>query len=548
MTTVVVTGRPGAARLLAGQLEYATKDLWRTRISLIFSLVLPLTLLGLTGAVAGNEVLDSGVGGQNVPMMQFVTPIAGAMGVLFAAYPTVATGLALARERGVLKRIRGSPLPPWTYLVGRIGAAVAFAFLAFLLMVAVGVVAYDVQIQWQTAAATVATLVLGIASFAALGVAVAALSPSSAVAQAASTASALVLLFFSEVFTFGGEAPAWLTRTGSVFPLRHFVLALEKQFDPFQPGSGWQGDHLAVIAAWLVAALVVAARAFRWEPRSVSRGAAGVAAAPATAAGRLGGVVEAERPGVGRMVATQTRWANRATWRDPGTLFFAVAMPVGLYALLSALFGGGDFRPYGTDFTVFYAGSMATYGASVTAFSAMPEMVAVARDRGVLKRLRGTPLQPTAYLTGRMLSVLWISLLTAALVVAVGAAFFDVPLRLTGLLFAAAAIVLGAVTFAACGLALAALVPNSKSMAAVGLGILLPVGYVSDALFLAPGMPEWIGTLGSVFPMRPVVHAVADALDPAAAPFDWAGLAVVLAWLVAATALAVRRFRWEPRL
>ena len=74
-----------------------------------------------------------------------------------AAFPTVATTLANARERGVLKRVRGTPLPVGTHLAGRVAGAVVVAVASLLTMVAVGVVVYDVQVVWRAAPAAAVT-------------------------------------------------------------------------------------------------------------------------------------------------------------------------------------------------------------------------------------------------------------------------------------------------------------------------------------------------------------------------------------------------------
>jgi hypothetical protein len=198
-------------------------------------------------------------------------------------------------------------------------------------------------------------------------------------------------------------------------------------------------------------------------------------------------------------VLDQTRWATRSAWRDPGWVFFAIVMPIGLYAFMTAMYGESGFRPAGMEFAFFFACAMSAYGAAVTAFINMPEAVATARDRGILKRLRGTPLKPAHYLAGRTASVSWIALLTAVLVLVVGWMFFEVTISTSGIPLALVVLVLGTLTLAACGYALAAVVPNSKAMTAVGLGILLPLSFLSD-IFLIGNMPDWMGTIGALFP------------------------------------------------
>ncbi len=95
--TAARTGRPAAAGLLAEQLRHTVVDLWRVRVVFVFTFLFPLTWLVVIGFLAGNATVDEDSG---VRVMQFVTPTAVVMGVLYAAWPTVATALATAREQG----------------------------------------------------------------------------------------------------------------------------------------------------------------------------------------------------------------------------------------------------------------------------------------------------------------------------------------------------------------------------------------------------------------------------------------------------------------
>src|SRR3569833_2066839 len=197
MSAPTTPRRPGTAELLGTRFVFALRGLWRTRIVLAFSVLLPLVWLLVVGAIAGNATIDESTG---LRVMQFVTPIAMAMGVLYAAYPPVAIGLGGDRERGVLKRLEGPPLPSWSDLAARAGGVLVFALASVLASLAVGVAGFGVQIQWRTVPATLVTLVVGIACFAAIGLAAAALAPSQTVAQAASVGSAVVLTFVSGMF------------------------------------------------------------------------------------------------------------------------------------------------------------------------------------------------------------------------------------------------------------------------------------------------------------------------------------------------------------
>lgn len=531
--------RPHSSVLLWHQLVYTLQELWRARVVFIFTFLFPLTWLLVLGFLAGNATVDDGSG---VRVMQFVTPSAAAMGVTYAAFPTVAITLALARESGVLKRVRGTPLPPSVYLAGRIGGAVVFALGSVLLMLTVGVVAYDVQIVSRTVLASVVTIAVAIACFASLGLAVASVSPSATFAQAASIGSAVVVTFLSGMYSEGAQA-AWADRIAGVLPLKPFDDALTAQFDPFGSGAGWDLSALAVMAAWTGAALVVAVRAFGWDARD-SRGRTRDAGQSRPAGGAVtSAVVVVARPTAGSMLFQQVRHITVAAWRDAGWVFFAVALPLGLFSYNMANYGDSGIELHGASYVVAFAAGMITWGAAVTAFVNMPEAIAHARDEHVLKRLRGTPLAPSQYLAGRVVSALWIALLTGALVVSVGVAFFDLRPDWSAVPVAAGILLLGTATMAACGIALSSVLPSSKAVSAVALGLLLPLSFFSD-IFVIVGLPGWMTTVGSLMPLKHTANLLTTLMEPDLAT-SWTSITVLVGWLVGAGWLAVRTFRWD---
>lgn len=547
--------RPSTGRLVADQVSYAVRDLWRTRIAFIFTFLFPLTFLVVLGAIAGNETISTD---SAVRVMQFVTPSAAVMGALYGAYPTVASSLADARERGVLKRVHGTPLPGWVYLAGRIGAAVIFALGSLVLMLLVGVVAYDVQIQWHTMPATAVTVLAAVTCFAALGVAVAGLARSANVAMAASIATAVALSMVSGVMGYG-DMPTWANRIAQIFPLKPFNDALGQQFDPFATGNGWDLAALAVIGAWAAGAGVVAVVTFGWDPAPApARARRGHAAdrgpvADVEASSGLSGVrVPVEGKVVGRptLVALgtdQARWATRAALHDIGWVFFAIAMPVGQYVFTAAVMGeayaGTEISP---PYPLQSAAGMVAWAVIVTAMVFMPDAIARARDAGVLKRLRGTPLQTGVYFAGRFASTLLLVLATAVLILLAGLLWFDLEVAWTGIALAIGLLVLGAATLAACGLLLASVLPSSKAVTAVGLGLAIPLAFFSD-VFAIDVVPDWMSTVGSFFPLKHLANSLSYALDPTGPTISWLSITVMTAWLLVTGLLAARLFRWSTR-
>ena len=257
--------RPATGPLQLRQVRHQNRLFLRNPFSAFFSLALPLMFLLVFGSLYAGQTLEAHGG---IPYVQFLTPGLLAFAVVSTCYTGLVTGVAMNRDMGILKRVRGTPLPAWIYVAARILSSVWFSAVSAVLMVGVGVVLFDVEIIWRMLPAAVGTLLLGSACFCALGMAVAALVPNGEAAPIVANFTILPVAFISDLFFPMDAAPAWLQMLGSVFPVKHFALALEATFNPFTTGSGWQWDHLAVLALWGVAGLLVAIRKFRWEPNA----------------------------------------------------------------------------------------------------------------------------------------------------------------------------------------------------------------------------------------------------------------------------------------
>ena len=262
MAAEVSTPSSSRPRLLWHLFRYQNKVFLRNPFSAFFSLAFPLMFLLMFGVLFGNEPNDQGV-----RVIQFLVASMVVFAVVTTSYMNLSIVISLNRDEGVLKRVRGTPVPTTTYLTARIASAVWWTLVAVLIQVVAGVLVFDVEIIWRLMPAALVTVLLGIACFTALGVALAAVIPNGAAAPAIANGTALPLLFLSGVFIPLDDAPDWVQLLGEVFPIRHFYLALSDTFNPFYEGSGFAWGHLGVVALWTVFGVVVAIRMFRWEPR-----------------------------------------------------------------------------------------------------------------------------------------------------------------------------------------------------------------------------------------------------------------------------------------
>jgi ABC-2 type transport system permease protein len=245
------------------QMRFTNKAFWRNPAAAFFTFVFPLMFLVIFTAVIGGG--KSQVQGVRFDEHRYFLVAMMSFAVITACYTNLAMGITSQREQGILKRIRGTPMPAWLYLASR----VAFSTLVALLLVVIsglfGFAVYGTTapaLFWQF----VVTLIAGAATFSAIALAITAAIPHEDAAPAIVNGLIFPLLFLSGIFfPIPDSAPAWITTIGRIFPIRHFADAMRASFfgTPFR----FDWSDVVVIAVWGVAALLLATRYFSWEPR-----------------------------------------------------------------------------------------------------------------------------------------------------------------------------------------------------------------------------------------------------------------------------------------
>jgi ABC-2 type transport system permease protein len=244
----------------------------RTGRAVVFTFAFPLVLIVLFNGLNGNAKVDAvGAAGQ-VPFAQFYTPSIGIFSLTTACYTSVIIGIATARDSGLLKRVRGTPLPMSIYLGSWLAGAALTGIVAVVLLFAVAVPAFGVEVYAATLPAAIVTLVLGAACLSAVGLAVATLARNADQAMPIAQLTFLPVSFISGIWFPLEGAPDWLTSLANAFPLAHIVHAFDRCFSPGVTGGGWSPDDLWSIAAWTAVGLFVASRRFRAEPAAQDAG------------------------------------------------------------------------------------------------------------------------------------------------------------------------------------------------------------------------------------------------------------------------------------
>jgi ABC-2 type transport system permease protein len=249
------------------QFRFDQKTFWRNPASVFFTVLLPVIFLLIFATIFGNERIEE-LGG--VKTTTYYVPAIITLAVVSATMQSLAISLTVDRERGLLKRTRGTPLPSRVFIAGRIGNSIVVSVLMLAVLAALGRLVYGVEIPWERLPAVLVTLSVGAAAFSCLGIAITAAIPSEDAAAPVTNVAVLPLYFLSGVFIPESEIPSGVLQVADAFPIRHFFEAFFTAWNPNTVGAGFEWGHLAVVAAWGLAGLGIAIRTFRWMPRAGS--------------------------------------------------------------------------------------------------------------------------------------------------------------------------------------------------------------------------------------------------------------------------------------
>jgi len=216
--------------------RYTNKAFWRNPANAFFTFAFPLMFLVIfTALFGGDDICSLGEGGcppgEIIGVATFYVGAILSFAIITATYTNLAINVSFIRDFGILKRIRGTPMASWSFMVGRIFHAI-----------------------------------LGAATFSALGLALTSVIPNADASPAIVNASILPLLFLSGIFIPIQDPNAWYVTVAKIFPVYHFAQAMNSAYFSVS-GSGLEGGHLLIVAAWGMAGVILAVLFFSWEPR-----------------------------------------------------------------------------------------------------------------------------------------------------------------------------------------------------------------------------------------------------------------------------------------
>lgn len=241
----------------------------RDRESAFFTMILPVLLLVVFGSAFSGDVAPG------VTFSQYFVAGMIASGIVYTSFQNLAIAIPQERDDGTLKRLQGTPMPKASYFVGKVGLVLAVYVGQVVAMLAIGVALFGVELpttasDWWTFTWVSA---LGLVTCTLLGIAFSGFARTARGAPAVVTPVVLVLQFTSGVFFQYDELPTWMQQMAALFPLKWLCQGMRSVFlpDRFQAREvtgSWELDRVAlVLAAWSLAALVLALRYFRWSRR-----------------------------------------------------------------------------------------------------------------------------------------------------------------------------------------------------------------------------------------------------------------------------------------
>ena len=249
-------------RLFRHQLRGEQRLYWRSRELAFFTFLFPLLIFVLLGSVYGDETIKKEHG---IKASEYLLAGILGYGLVSTAFAGLAIVLVLRRESGVLKRLRGTPLPPTTYLGSVITSTVIVYAIEAVALIVLAKVLYDVPLPHEWPSVILAVL-FGTLAFAAMGIALTGVIRSGDGASAVVNAVYLPVSFLAGAFWSAQSFPHFLEVISEILPLTHFIRLMRNIVLLHQPiWDNWK--QVAVVAAWGLAGLILSVRTFRWEPR-----------------------------------------------------------------------------------------------------------------------------------------------------------------------------------------------------------------------------------------------------------------------------------------
>ncbi|WP_432175946.1 ABC transporter permease [Streptomyces sp. Tue6028] len=278
MTTTAVRARggtrsdrlPGAWGLGLHRGALEIRQFFRQRDQVVFTFAFPVVFLFLFASIFSDDVRGAGI-----TASQLYVPAMMAAGIMSTSFQSLGISIAIERDEKVLRRLRGTPMPPAAYFLGKIWLVLVTGALETAVLLTVGTTLYDVELpsdpgKWAEFGWI---FVLGLTACALLGIAISSVPKSGKSATSVVVLPFLVLQFISGVYISIDTIPDWMLNIGAAFPLKWMCQGLRGVFLPesakvLEQAGDWEFGRIAlVLGAWCAGGLLLCLLTFRWKNR-----------------------------------------------------------------------------------------------------------------------------------------------------------------------------------------------------------------------------------------------------------------------------------------
>lgn len=249
MSTIAQSSRRRDLGLVLWQIRYEQRSYWRNRGRGIFTFAFPIMFLVIFASIdKGAHISSRG----NIAYNDFFVPGILAYGVIATTFVNLAISTAILRDEGVLKRMQGTPLPRWAYVLARVVSASIVMLAMTVVVLVLGIALWGVTLRAETIPALIVTLLLGTAAFTTIGIGLTRFIPTAESGPVVVNLAVLPLTFISNVWFPTDSLPSALKTIAGIFPIKALAGGLQRVFDPRYGGSGFDGQDLRVLAIWAV--------------------------------------------------------------------------------------------------------------------------------------------------------------------------------------------------------------------------------------------------------------------------------------------------------
>lgn len=232
--------------------------------------------------------------------------------------------------------------------------------------------------------------------------------------------------------------------------------------------------------------------------------------------------------------------------RNQLTLFWNLVFPVFLLVIYYFAFGQGQVGD--TNYITWIVPGVVVFNILSFGLLSSGTMMVNMREKGILQRLQATPVPALSLVGSYLLVNVLIGLLQSILIVSFAALAFGMPLTWTGALRTLPMVIVGIVTFVAVGQVISGATPTTGAAVIVGQVLNFSQMFITDMVMPIRMMPIWLQKVAPYLPAYAVVQLVRPPLlEGQFSPELGFNLLVAIAYIVIATLIAARLFRWAPK-